>query len=138
MFAVFHSLDRVLPLSINLADQIDIKAMQHPASRLLFKGTMEREENTRLPKVYINPVTCIVSPAIVIRDINPTWDGRSSKIILHRSVKEEVLLEYIIVRRRRQWSDVFQKVCQNTYGGKKRFVPDFTPHFKSKTGDEML
>jgi hypothetical protein len=134
MHALFHSLERELPLSYDLAGghHIDISAMQHPSSRLLFKGKITREDQTRLPKIYIDEISCIVDPAIVIRDINPTWDGRSSRIQLHRSAKEEVLLEYILVRRRRQWSDVFQLVCQRKYGEKKHFVPNFKSFLDEK------
>ena len=129
MHAMFHSFSEMLPLSISMDDVFDINAMQHPASRLLFKGKIEREENTRLPKIYIDTVASIINPAIVIRDINPVWEKRNSKIAQHRSNKEEIELEYILVRKRRQWSDVFQRVCMNTYGEKKRFIPDFSLFF---------
>jgi hypothetical protein len=119
-----------------MEDNFDIKAMQHPASRLIFKGKIQREENTRLPLIYIDTVGSIISTAIVVRDINPVWEKRNAKILQHRSIKEEIELEYILVRKRRQWSDVFQKVCMNTYGKKKRFIPDFQWFFDEQNETE--
>jgi hypothetical protein len=67
---VFQSLDREQTTAIDIEEKLDVRDMQHPASRLLFRGVLETEHGKNIPQVYVNTCNIIFSPAAVIRDFN--------------------------------------------------------------------
>lgn len=61
--------------------------LQHPASKLLFCGVFDVEHTrSMILKANLVPVAAINGPAIVIRDFNPIFFGRTSNIVLMNAV----------------------------------------------------
>ena len=112
------------------------KDMQHPASRLLFKGEKERmAEDNRYPEVHVIPVDAFVGPAIVFRDFCPmfrnTKDRRKGAVIEKWTNSEiDRSMRYLILRPHRQWSSLFQSMARDKFGNTNKVVPDFIPYLE--------
>lgn len=87
--------------------------MAHPASRLIFKASLEMESRT-LPENKLLPTKNIVGPALVVPDVLPVFSANGNKMT--RPVQTgDPGHEHLIIRSRRQWSEVIQAIIQGTY-----------------------
>jgi hypothetical protein len=136
---ILQSLDRQQSTMFDTNETLNLDDMQHPASRLLFRGVLECEfGSTTIPQMYVRTCDMIVWPAAVIRDFNPSFHGKSPRIKKYYESSDEQNLEYILIRHRKSWSDVFQAVCTNTFGKTRRVVPDFTQFFEQVVRDQDI
>jgi hypothetical protein len=95
----------------------------HPASRLLFRGKLEME-TPRIPMCRLVDIMSLQGPATVIRDFDPVFFNRGP-VITNMLQPGDSGHEHIIMRPRRNWSDVFRSVGTDTFGKTKRVAPNF-------------
>jgi hypothetical protein len=137
IFCMAESLCKEPSTYLDMGQDLNISDMQHPASRIVFKGTLERtKEQKRYPEVHICPVDMVVGPAIVFADFHPAFHKtRENKkgAVIHKWADKDIdrMMSFIVIRPRRQWSHLFQAVSRNTFGKQNMVKPDFGPYLQN-------
>ena len=97
--------------------------IQHPASKLIFKGKMEMDGQTI--RTTLTPMDTLTGPAIVVQDFDPVFTKGSKTKIKSMLQPRDPGFEHMIIRGRRQWSDVFQAMCRKKYGNRTVRPPKY-------------
>jgi hypothetical protein len=81
-------------------------------------------ESPKIPLCRIVSVESLQGPATVIQDFDPVFPNRGPliKCMLQPGDSGH---EYIIIRPRRNWADVFRSVASDKFGKTKRVTPNF-------------
>ena len=123
LFALVHSLFDEPSTYFNVKEKWHASDWLHPASRLLFRGRMEMETQ-QVPMCRIVNIESLQGPATVIRDFDPVFPNRGPMISSMLQPGDSGH-EYIIIRPRRNWADVFWSVASDKFGKTKRVSPKF-------------
>jgi hypothetical protein len=104
--------------------KLDKEDIQHPASKLIFKGVLEVENGTNTALTTLTTLDNLDGPAVCFPDIDPVFTPKTSTIASFHQPGDKGH-HHMILRNRNQWSLVYQAMCVNKYAGGKRNNPTF-------------
>ena len=85
---------------------------------------LETDDDSGVPTVTVTPLDSLNSPVIVLPDFDPVFKPRTANIERMLQPRDRAH-EYMVLRKRRQWSDVCIAMCQGRYAGLPRCPPTF-------------
>ena len=123
VYVLINSLEQEPDNYFNVQEKQSTDHMAHPASRLVFKGSLEMDDDTpTLPLSLLVPASHIVGTATVIPDLDPVFCNGDNNIETLVQPKDPGH-EHLFIRHRRQWSDVIQAVMRDEYSGTETVFP---------------
>ena len=122
IFALVQSLTKEPQGYYDLSKEREEDGIQHPASKLIFRGIMETDNLT--PRATLTPLDTLNGPAIVVKDFDPVFKNRKGNITSMLKPFDS-LHEHMVIRNRRQWSQVFQALCRKKLNKRPLHSPKY-------------